>query len=451
MKKFFYTLLLLLTTSIIWAQTEDTTESEEEYVKTGYSIGGVPVVAYDSDLGFKYGVVVNLYDYGDGSGYPNYDQSLYLEWSNTTKGSMIAQIVYDTRSLIPGVKMIAEASYLPEQALDFYGFNGYESTYNASYEDDTNEAAYISRLFYRNQRKLFRLKADFQGQTKNENIRWLAGVAFYNTKVEPLDLAKLNKGKDESELLPDVPTLYDSYVDWNIIDESQADGGNSMFIKTGIIYDTRDNEASPNEGMWSEAILLSAPKFLANKNGGYARLMLTHRQYFTLAPERLTLAYRLSWQSEIAGTTPFYMLPYFFDSKQTQNGLGGAKNLRGVLRNRVVGDGVAMGNVELRYKFWKTKLLKQDFYIALSGFMDAGMVTKRFEINTDGVTDAYGYTEDYIRNEWFNKQDESVHIGYGAGLHFALNNNFIVALDYGMAAKKEDGSSGLYIGLNYIF
>jgi len=33
----------------------------------------------------------------------------------------------------------------------------------------------------------------------------------------------------------------------------------------------------------------------------------------------------------------------------------------------------------------------------------------------------------------------------------AMNQNFIVTFDYGMAAKKEDGSTGLYINLNYLF
>ena len=42
-------------------------------------------------------------------------------------------------------------------------------------------------------------------------------------------------------------------------------------------------------------------------------------------------------------------------------------------------------------------------------------------------------------------------MGYGGGIRFALNENFIVAVDYGMAAKKEDGKSGLYINLNWLF
>ncbi|GAH72890.1 unnamed protein product, partial [marine sediment metagenome] len=39
------------------------------------------------------------------------------------------------------------------------------------------------------------------------------------------------------------------------------------------------------------------------------------------------------------------------------------------------------------------------------------------------------------------------------GLHIALNENFIVAADYGRALDKEkrDGLSGFYIGLDFLF
>jgi hypothetical protein len=46
---------------------------------------------------------------------------------------------------------------------------------------------------------------------------------------------------------------------------------------------------------------------------------------------------------------------------------------------------------------------------------------------------------------------EVPHIGVGGGIHFAVNQNFIVTVDYGFAVKKEDGDTGLYINLNYLF
>jgi len=52
-------------TGILWAQTDTT-----DRIKSGWNVGGLPVVSFDSDLGFQYGALVNLYHYGDGSRYP---------------------------------------------------------------------------------------------------------------------------------------------------------------------------------------------------------------------------------------------------------------------------------------------------------------------------------------------------------------------------------------------
>ena len=438
-KLFFFTLTLFVFTGL-FAQ-EDTVKTEQ--VKTGFSMGGVPVVAYDADTGFKYGALVNLYHYGDGSNYPNYDHSLYMEWSRTTKGSGINQLTYDALTLIPKTRVTLDVAYLTEQALNFYGFNGYESYYNSAFEI-TEDADYISRMYYRHSRELFRATLDFQGDLMGKELRWLGGFAHYRATIGTVDIDRLNEGNTE-DLLPDTALLYDNYVNMGIIPADQATGGNVTYLKAGAVYDTRDNEANPNKGLWSEALILNAPGFLGN-DYAYTKILLTHRQYFTLLPERLSFAYRLSYQSKIAGEMPFYMLPYAIDSKATKDGLGGSKNIRGVLRNRVVGDGVAFGNFELRSRFLKTVLFnKINFYLGLNAFVDMGMVTKPYEFQIDVAT----LTTD--QQEILNFADESFHLSYGGGIRFVINSNFIIAVDYGMAAKKDDGTSGMYIGLNYLF
>lgn len=40
--------------------------SQEEKIKTGWNFGALPAITYSTDLGFQYGAVVNLFDYGDG-------------------------------------------------------------------------------------------------------------------------------------------------------------------------------------------------------------------------------------------------------------------------------------------------------------------------------------------------------------------------------------------------
>ena len=415
-------------------------KSKEDETKTGWNFGAIPVVAYDTDIGFKYGGLVNFYHYGDGSIYPKYNHSIYLEWSRTTKGSGINQFRYDSEHLIPGIRVNAEVSLLTEKALDFYGFNGYESSYNPNFAD-TDHLDYISRMYYRHDRNLLRIKTEFQGKIIGNKLRWLTGLVHYNNKISTVDIDNLNEGKEAIDLLPDTALLYDKYVEWGIIPQNQADGGINNFIKFGIVWDTRDNEPNPQSGLWDEILFMSAPGILGNKDYAFTKIILTHRQYFTLIEKKLSFAYRLSYQGKLFGDMPFYSLPFVYDSQITRDGLGGAKTMRGVLRNRIVGESVGYSTMELRWIFLRTKLFKQNFYIALSGFMDNGIVLKNFDFDTSDIPVGIDIVDG----------KENLHAGFGSGLHFALNQNFVIAIDYGFAADKRDGKNGLYIGMNWLF
>ena len=442
-------LTLLLSFSLIAQDADSTSTKKEEKVKTGFSVGPFPVLGYDSDIGFKYGALANLYWYGDGSRYPQYNHNVYLEWSRTTKGNGINQITYESNTLIPGIRSLFEVSYLTEKALDFYGFNGYQAVFDLEFEDTYDSGGLANRLFYRHSRELLRIKADFQGEIIGQKLRWLGGIAYYGISIDSVDVNDLNEGKDDDLLSQN--SLYGSYVDWGLIEEDQAHGGNHTILKGGLVYDTRDNEPNPFHGMWTEMQLHYAPSFLSNTDYGDGRIILTHRQYFTLIPEWMNLAYRLSYQGKIGGEMPYYMLPFMFQSapKLTRDGIGGAKTVRGVRRNRIVGEGFAFGNLELRGKILRTTLLNQNWYIALSAFADAGMVTQKYDFDSSGMPDML--PDDYPDQILDLNAKEVPHFGFGGGIHIAMNQNFIVTVDYGMAAKKEDGDSGLYINLNFLF
>jgi len=422
---------------------------QKDTVKTGFVLSGVPAVAFNSDIGFLYGVILNLYHYGDGSRYPKYNHSIYMEWSNTTKGSMKSILRYDSDRLISGIRTSAEFSYNTEQALDFYGFNGYRALYDMNYEDDTH-SDYLSRLFYKMDRKVLLLRTDFMGDIIEDKLHWFAGFEFRNMKMDTVNTTKLNDGKSEEKQLPYVDGgLYGKYVnDWGIIPADQMSGGSNTLLKVGLIFDTRDNEPNPMKGMWTEAQVLWSPSFLGNSSLSYGRLVLTHRQYFTLVPEDLNLAYRLSYQAKLGEKMPYYMLPFVFNSPPswTRDGMGGAKTMRGILRNRVAGEDYFLANIELRWKFVYFQLFKQNFYLALSGFMDAGMVTGKYEFDMSGVP-----VNDPDAMRFFPDDPETLHTSAGAGLHIAWNRNFIIAVDYGRALDKRDGISGLYIGLDFLF
>ncbi|MBW6536260.1 MAG: BamA/TamA family outer membrane protein [Mariniphaga sp.] len=418
---------------------------EDEVIKTGWNFGALPTITFDTDLGFQYGALVNLYHYGDGTRYPNYNHSLYFEVSRFTKGSGINRFYYDSDQLIPGLQTSLDISFLSDQAYDFYGFNGFDAVVNPGWIDDENDD-YITRMFYKYDRKMFRFKVDLQGKFSGEKLKWAAGMNLLNFNIGTVDLEKLNKGKDEDELLDDVPGLYEKYQDWGIISAEEADGGFVPELKAGLVYDTRDNRPNPMKGIWTEAVMVGAPEFLGAESG-FAKLSLTHRQYFTLIPNDLSLAYRLAYQSTIAGHAPFYYQTQVIVSElkgAASEGLGGAKSIRGVRRNRIVGDGFLYGNVEARWKFARFQFINNNFYLGLNGFMDFGQVTKKIEL-----TPQNGFVPQ--PENYFDTNAEKMHFSYGAGLRIVMNQNFVIAVDYGMAADERDGDSGLYIGLNYLF
>ncbi|MCX6235175.1 MAG: BamA/TamA family outer membrane protein [Bacteroidetes bacterium] len=423
-------------------------DSSKQVVKKGWKLGALPVVAYDADLGFQYGVLGQLNDFGDGSNYPDYRHMIYVEWSRFTKGTGVNQIFYDTKTLLPKhIRMTVDLSYLTEKALDFFGFNGYEAAYIHDFEND-DSPDYISRVYYKHERKQLRALLDFQGRITSQRFRWLGGISYYNFKVDTVDIGNLNKGKSEDEKLPDTTLLYDKYVQWGFIDEKEKDGGQTIFLKGGLIYDTRDNEPAPNRGVWEEVVIMTAPSFIGNSEFAFTRLAITHRHYIPLIKDKMTLAYRLSYQGTIGGKAPFYIEPLLMSSFSTatnNDGLGGAKSLRGIKRDRVVGDGTVMANVELRYKIIKTTLLKQNFYIAVNAFGDMGQVVQYRDIDKLKLPS----TETY--SDYFDQSRDNIHFGYGAGLRLVLNDNFILAIDYGFASDSRDGTSGLYINIGNLY
>ena len=451
------TILMILFGSMLASGQDDTTkisQKKKPSVKEGWKTGiPIPIVSFDQDLGFQYGIALDLFDFGRPSIYPEYRHKFYFEWSRTTKGSGVNRIFYDSEYLIPKIRLTADVSYLTEQSLQFFGFNGYDAVYNRDWEDE-NSDAYRSRVFYRHDRKIFRVLANFQGKLlkSNDKLNWIAGFTFFDTKVGTVDTDKLSGGN--SGTLPDTALLYDKYVDWGIIRPEEKDGNITTYLKAGLIYDSRDFEFFPAKGIWSEATLSYAPSFLGDQNFEYSKLTLIHRHYLSLGSKDVVFAYRLGFQTTLSGSVPFHIQPHIvptFMTAATSQGLGGATTLRGIMRNRVVGDAIALGNVELRWKFLKTNLGKNDLYFGTNAFVDMGQVVKNidFEISQeimDSATDNGDLMEDY-----FDLGSESLHSSAGVGLKIGYNENQIVSIDYGFALDDRDGRSGLYIRFFWLF
>ena len=85
MKRLLTSLLFCATTMGLIAQEN----TSKEIIKKGWNFGPLPVVGWDSDLGFQYGACVDIFNYGDGSNYPSYNYKVNLEASTYTGGSSL--------------------------------------------------------------------------------------------------------------------------------------------------------------------------------------------------------------------------------------------------------------------------------------------------------------------------------------------------------------------------
>ncbi len=444
MKKLLLSTLLILCASVVNGQKKD-------IIKTGINLGPLPVVAFDADKGFQAGALLNIYDFGDGSTYPNPRQQWYMEASFFTKGSQLYAFTYDTKSLIPGVRFSTGGNLVIDKALDFYGFNGYQSYYDyekvATGKNDPNQ--YLYSPFYRTARTSLILKADFTGNIVKNKFYWEAGYLFSYFKQGAIDRAKVNKGKDPNKMFPDdVETLYELYRKWGIISDAEDGGGINSAIRLGLMYDTRDVENAPNKGIWLEGHTILAPKWLGTKNP-YYRYSITMRQYIPLVMKKLTLAYRLSYQGTIGDKAPFYVLPYYsiFGATYDRDGMGGYRTVRGVMRNRVQALDVGFYNAELRWRFVDFQLFKQNIAFSITAFSDGAIATRGYNMDFKGEEKYRAEYDAYMAQG----SKEKLHATAGAGLRFIMNENFIVAFEYGKPFNKQDGNGAFYINIGYLF
>src|SRR5450759_191957 len=202
-----------------------TVSAQEKKVKTGWKFGGaLPAITLDFDLGLEYGALVDFYNYGDGSKFPDFIDHTYTEISRYTKGSGIYRFMFESNHIIPGVRWISDLSYLPDQASAFYGFNGYESVYNKDWMDNKlSPDSYRTRMFYRFQKNQFRFKNDFQGKLSGDHLKWSAGFAFQDFTTSSVNIDKLNKGKkDKLPSVTDEPGLFERYQALGIIPADEA-------------------------------------------------------------------------------------------------------------------------------------------------------------------------------------------------------------------------------------
>lgn len=450
---------------------------EEKEVKRGWSFGVLPTATFSADNGFQAGAFGDVYYYGDGSTYPDPLHKISWEGSYFIKSHrMRLYLAYDSKYLIPGMRVNASVTYMNDPLYSFWGFNGPASWDSSTPKSFTsvdyalwgNRGLTPNINYYGMSRQMLRVLANFQGRI-TDNLNWAAGVNFWNWKLGDMRDPAVDANKDGVKTNYDHDlTLFNKYKELGAIKAEEAAGGMSVELNAGFVYDTRDIEAAPNSGIWAEAYLNGAP-YAGNASTGlyspYLKACTYFRHYvriplgFIKAGDPV-FAYRLAWQQTIAGETPFYMIqnnPLLVQRNMISEGFGSSNTIRGLRENRILSEGMAWANTELRVKLVNFKLFNQFFYVAVNPFFDAGIITKpyRADVLNKVIDDPALLTiSGYSGGSTIYNPDNIKKLIYsgGLGLKIAMNQNFIVSAELAKCFTKGlDAGLWIGIGINYQF
>ena len=454
MKKLIAILLLAVTALSAFAQ-----EEKEKEVKTGWSFGVLPTATYSVDNGFQAGLFGDVYYYGDGSTYPDPLHKISWEGSYFTHSHrMRFYLAYDSKYLVPGMRINASATYVRDPLYSFWGFNGPASLANLDnpYDYWTNKTTDIN--YFGMSRDMLRILANVQGHI-TDHLNWAAGVNFWNWKLGDMrDNGYKHEGAGDTKYYYSKEnTLYQDYQKLGIIKADEANGGMALELNAGLVFDTRDMEAAPNHGIWAEAYLNG--NVLQHR---YLKACVYFRQYIDI-PIHIpagdpVFAYRLAWQQTILGETPLYMIqnvPLLVQRNMISEGFGSSNTIRGLRENRILTEGMAWINTELRVKLVNFKLFNQFFYIAVNPFFDAGIITKPYRSAEFAAAQQLNVATYMPLNKIYDASQEKGQIicSAGGGLKIAMNQNFIVSVELAKCLRPSQLDAGLWlgIGINYQF
>jgi outer membrane protein assembly factor BamA len=266
-----------------------------------------------------------------------YLAAINLDAGWSTQGSYVFTADFQAPGWWDGWRLGLTVSIARANRLGYFGLGN-----DAPYVADSTEGA-GHRYFYHVSRSQRLLRLTLQ--------RRLAGPlrAFVGGSLTSTDYRVL---PDESVFRRDVTA--------GVIDSSAFPLADPA-ARVGIVFDTRDHEIDPHQGLFGEALYTAG--------NGYHRLTASGRAYIRPA-EKLTFALRLAGE-DVRGSAPLTALTTMESSERPAATMGGYTSLRGYYENRWAGPGKLLGNVEARYALiWAPTLLE----VKLVLFYEAGRV-----------------------------------------------------------------------------
>jgi outer membrane protein assembly factor BamA len=394
-------------------------EKELENKKEGWFPTGLPILLYNSDLGFGYGAIVIFYNNGSRAderfSYTPYLFQIGALIQNTTKGMFNYEAQLDSpyilgsrfrlranmgfiRLLYDNYFGIGDESYRPlagnypimQDSLSYLENkgNGQGLTYNRYYN-------YTKKLIY----ERVTLERELVG-----NFKFLLGngigkydIITFDGKATDLKNGTFTQGT--TLISQDKPLGYT--------------GGLTNYISLGIVYDSRDFEPDPNRGLFTDLTYEIYTKYLGSD---YEFQRLSYGLRLFVSPlQDLVLALRGAFAAT-TGSVPFFEMTYIGLSDKRIEALGGITSVKGFSQRRFIGKSVSFANMEIRYRFVDFHLGSELFKLIAVPFYDIGRAF-------DDISDFH--------------IDQSWRGAYGFALRISWNLNFLINLSYGVSQEDK--------------
>lgn len=400
------------------AEVKRLSDEDLQNKREGTYFTGVPEFSSDPLNGFGYGVEGSIYFNGKKSdpffAYTPYRRKIDVVLFNTTNNQREVMVKLDIPYIFNSKwRLRVEAGYESNPNLLYFGNTEVSLAPLSYYPNGDSTQAPITDAKYKDyNNSLTGANQNYNGYTKQEFIfNVSAEHSFYDGKVRILggyELADFTISTFSGNSL-----LQNDYNAGKVIGLNH--GVISMF-QAGIVYDTRDLETDPSNGIFAEITdEFSTKAFGSNYN--FNKTFAQIKTYKRLLPsvfKKMILAGRFG-TGYTAWDAPFFEYQDEWSSEGSIEGLGGAHTIRGYKQARFMARGMTFGNLELRTRFAQTTIFKQHFAFSAVPFFDFGGVWDNFK-NIAKINN-YRYSE-------------------GLGLRIAWNVNTILRFDY--AVSKED-------------
>jgi len=389
----------------------DTNPEDRFKKKTDHSEGNfVPVVGGSTDIGIGGGYFANFARLSEG-----FDPYLWdiesaglITFKSGDSGIVVPYADVYAKLTIPRlfghpIRLEVRPSFTSEQTIHYYGLgNASPSTFPVGTKDTYQEYGRTHPQFDVDLR--FKLADHYSGRL---GARYIRNYIALNQDSKLVD--DMNNGSAEVQSLLHNPGTH-----------------NVILLKTGLAWDTRDNEASTYSGAFDTVDLRVSPGGGGPFPYKYGEATLNLRAFVPLRTPWITLAGRLVG-SALFGNVPFYELSRFDDTYA----LGGTGGVRGIPAGRFSGKAKVLGNIELRNELVAFHALGKPLVFGIVGFLDAGRVWTDW--GSQSALDGTGL---------------GLHWGTGVGLRLQSGSAFVLRADI---AYSPDGPFGGYFSAGQLF